>query len=106
MGTAVAFGILVGLLAPSLVGAEKQAAKGQRAHAPPLPAMPSVIGKPLDEAQAALSRRGIPYVTDAPDIVEMLVPDILEVCESEPSPGKSVRGSARLRAELIGTCNN
>ena len=105
VGTAVAIGILVGLLAPSLVGAERQTAKRPRAHTPPPPSMPAVIGKPLDEAEAALRSRGIDYVTDAPDLVEMLVPAVLEVCESEPAPGKSVRGSARLRAELKGTCN-
>ena len=104
VGTAVAIGILVGLLAPSLVGAERQTGERSRAHTPP-PSMPSVIGKPLDEAEAALTRRGIAYVTDAPDLVEMLVPAALEVCDSEPGPGKGVRGSARLRAELVGTCN-
>jgi hypothetical protein len=35
----------------------------------------------------------------------VVVPDILEVCESEPLPGRSVRGSARLHVGLAGTCN-
>jgi hypothetical protein len=104
VGAAVTTGILVGLLVPSLVGAERDTAKRARTH-PALPAMPSVIGQPLDEAQRKLRRRGIDYVTDAPDIVEIVVPDILEVCESDPAPGAPVRGGARLRAKIAGTCD-
>jgi hypothetical protein len=66
--------------------------------------MPGVVGRRLDEAQAELDRRGIRYSTDAPDIVEVVAPGILEVCESEPAPGASVRGRARLRAAIAGTC--
>jgi hypothetical protein len=104
VGAAVATGILVGLLVPSLVGAER-ATKGPRADKSLLPKMPSVVGQPLDEAQRELRGRGITYVTDAPDIVEVVVPDILEVCESEPAPGKSIRGSARLHVALARTCH-
>jgi hypothetical protein len=104
VGAAIATGVLMGLLLPSLIGAEPQAAKRPRATASLLPTMPTVIGQRLDEAEGELRRRGIPYVTDAPDIVEMVVPDILEVCESEPGPGRSVHGTARLRATLVGTC--
>ena len=104
VGAAVATGILVGLLVPSLVGAER-GTKGPRAHGAPLPQMPSVVGRPLDEAQSELSGRRITYVTDAPDIVEVVVPNILEVCESEPAPGKSIRGSARLHVAFAGTCD-
>jgi PASTA domain-containing protein len=104
VGAAVVTGILVGLLAPSLVGAERDTAKGPRAHKPLLPTMPTVVGEPLDEAQAELRRRGITYETDAPHIVETVVPDILEVCESDPVPGRSVRGSARLHVALARTC--
>jgi hypothetical protein len=102
VGAAVATGILIGLFVPSLVGAERDT-KGQ-AHES-LPQMPSVVGQRLDEAQRELRGRGITYVTDAPDIVEVVVPDILEVCESEPAPGKSIRGSARLHVALAGTCD-
>ena len=87
MGAAVATGILVGLLVPSLVGAER-GTKGPRAHAAPLPQMPSVVGRPLDEAQSELRGRGITYVTDAPDIVEVVVPSILEVCEKRARSGE------------------
>ena len=104
MGAAVAAGILVGLLVPALVGAERDT-KGPRAHGPPLPQMPSVVGQSLDEAQSELRGRRITYVTDAPDIVEVVVPSILEVCESEPAPGKRIRGSARLHVALAGTCD-
>lgn len=105
MGAAVATGILVGLFVPSLLGAGRETAKGPRAHESPLPTMPSIVGQPLDEARGELRRRRITYVTDAPDIVEVVVPDILEVCESEPGPGRSIRGSARLYVALAGTCN-
>jgi hypothetical protein len=105
VGAAVATGLLLGLFVPSLVGAERETVKGPRAHKSLLPTMPGVIGQPLDEAQGELRRRGIPYVTDVPDLVEVVVPDILEVCESEPRPGRSVRRSARLHVGLAGTCN-
>jgi hypothetical protein len=105
VGAAVVTGILVGLLVPPLVGAERGTAKRPRVQAAPLPTMPSVIGQPLDQAQGELRRRGISYVTDAPDIVKTLVPQILEVCRSEPAPQASVRGSAHLHAALAGTCN-
>jgi PASTA domain len=104
VGAAVATGLLAGLLLPSMVGAEREAAKRPRSQVSLLPTMPTVIGQPLDEAQGELRRRGIPYVTDAPDIVDVVLPGILEVCESEPVPGARVPGSARLRAALVGTC--
>jgi hypothetical protein len=105
VGAAVATGILVGLFVPSLVGAKRETAKGPRAHESLLPTMPSVLGQRLDEAQGELRSRGITYVTDAPDIVEVVVPEILEVCESEPDPGRSIRGNARLHVAPAGTCN-
>jgi hypothetical protein len=67
--------------------------------------MPSVAGRSLDEVRGELSRRGIAYVTDAPDIVEVTVPEILEVCGSDPGPGRPVRGSARLNTAIAGTCD-
>ena len=105
VGAAVVAGILVGLIVPSLVGSEREAKKAPRAHKPVLPTMPSVTGQPLDEAEGELRRRRIAYVTDAPDIVEAVVPGILEVCDSEPSPGSSIRGSARLHVAVAGTCD-
>jgi PASTA domain len=104
VGAAVATGLLVGLIAPTLVGPEREAAKRSRSHAS-LPAMPRVIDQPLDEAQSQLRRRGISYVTDAPHIVEVAAPEILDVCDSEPAPGRSVRGSARLHVAFAGTCH-
>jgi len=104
VGAAVATGILAGLFVPPLVGAERETAKKPKAQAPALPTMPSVIGEPLDDAKSELRHRGIRYVTDAPEIVEVVVPGILEVCETEPGPGGSVRGSARLHAAVAGTC--
>jgi hypothetical protein len=106
VGAAVATGLLVGLLVPSLVGTERERAKERAgAHGSLQPRMPSVVGQPLDDVRGELSRRGIAYVTDAPDIVEDTVPEILEVCRSEPGPGRPVRGSARLRTAIAGTCN-
>jgi hypothetical protein len=105
VGAAVATGILAGLLAVSWGATERETAKGSRPHTSVLPTMPSVIGQPLDEARSTLRRRGIPYVTDAPDLVETVVPEILEVCESEPAPRQSIRGSARLHVALTGTCH-
>jgi hypothetical protein len=105
VGAAVATGIVAGLILAPLFGAEREAADRPRARESLLPIMPGVIGQRLDDAERQLRRRGITYVTDAPDIVEVVVPDILEVCESEPGPGRSVRGSARLRAALTGTCD-
>jgi len=104
VGAAVTTGILFGLLLPQLVGAERDHAKGPQAHAPPAPTMPDVVGESLDQARSELGRRGIAYTTDVPGIVERTVPEILDVCASEPAPGKHVRGSARLHAALAGTC--
>jgi hypothetical protein len=105
VGAAVATGILLGLVVPSLVGTERDSPSRQRAQKPLLPTMPSVIGRPLDEAETQLRRRGIAYVADAPDIVEVVAPGILEVCDSEPVAGKSIRGSARLHVAVTGTCD-
>jgi hypothetical protein len=58
-----------------------------------------------DSSEGELSRRGIAYETDAPDIVEAVVPGILAVCESEPGPGSSMRGGARLLVAVSGTCD-
>jgi hypothetical protein len=104
VGAAVVTGILVGFIVAPLFGGERNPAKRQRAHAALLPKMPNVIGQRLDEAAGELRRNRVRYVTDAPDIVEKVVPSILEVCESEPGPGSSVRGSAHLRTALPGTC--
>ena len=104
VGAAVLTGLLVGLFVPSLVGPERDTAKRPRPHAS-LPTMPSVIDQPLDEAQSELHSRGIHYVTDVPHIVEVAAPGILDVCDSEPAPGKSVRGSARLHVSIAGTCH-
>jgi hypothetical protein len=104
VGAAVATGILFGFFVPPLLGAEREAAKRPRAHAS-LPTMPSVVGQPLDDARRELRRRGIPDTTDAPDIVEAVVPAVLEVCDTEPGPGGSVRGSARLHVAVAGTCD-
>lgn len=102
VGAAVLTGLLAGLLLPSLVGPDP--ARGPRAHAL-APTMPSVIDQPLDEAQSELRRRGIRYVTDAPHIIEVTVPGVLDVCDSEPAPGRSVHGSARLHVAFAGTCH-
>jgi PASTA domain len=104
VASAVVTGIIVGLLLPTLVGAEPDAANKPRAHASLGPTMPSVVGRPLDEAESRLRGRGIAYETNTPDIVDALVPDVLEVCESSPPPGRSVRGTARLQAAVRGTC--
>jgi hypothetical protein len=69
--------------------------------------MPGIIGRRLDEARDELRRRGIPYVTDAPDFVEVaevVAPRAVEVCDTEPGPGRSVRGRAHLYASFAGTC--
>ena len=105
VGAAVAVGLCAGLLLPSLVIAERETGGGSRAGTKPPPAMPSVIGRPLDDAEDELRRRGILYVTDAPALVEMVAPTVLEVCETAPGPGEKVRDTARLRAALAGTCD-
>jgi hypothetical protein len=100
VGAAVAAGLFAGLLLVAGRGAADQSGP----DSPPPPTMPAVIGQPLDDAQRTLRRRGIRYVTDAPEIVEATVPGILEVCESEPAPQRSIRGRARLHVSLAGTC--
>jgi hypothetical protein len=105
VGAAVAVGLLAGLIVPSLVVAERDPSKQSRASVPPLPTMPSLVGRPLDEAEDELRRRGITYTTDAPNLVEMVVPKVLEVCETEPAPGAKIRSGAHLRAALAGTCD-
>jgi hypothetical protein len=107
VAAAVATGLLAGLFVPSLVGAERETASRPRAPAPALPTMPGIIGRRFDEAQDELRRRGIPYVTVAPDIVavaEVVAPATLEVCDTEPGPGRSVRDRAHLHAAFAGTC--
>jgi hypothetical protein len=100
VGAAVATGLVAGLL----ILAGRGTADGSRPEPASLPTMPAVIGQPLDDAQRTLGRRGIRYVTDAPEIVATTVPGILEVCESEPAPRRSIRGRARLHVSLAGTC--
>jgi hypothetical protein len=103
VGAAVAVGLLLAFLVPSLV-VGREAAKPPRTDAPPPPSMPNVIGRPLDEAEQQLGRRGIAYVTDGGDILGIVLPSVWEVCETEPGAGESVRGTARLRAALPSTC--
>ena len=102
VGAAVATGILVGLLVPSLFGPGRDTTN---ARAQSRPTMPGVVGQQLDEAERVLRRRAIDYETDAPGIVEAVVPDLLEVCESDPAPGRSIRGRAQLHVAFTGTCS-
>lgn len=104
VAAAVVTGLLAGFLVPPLFGAERETAR-PRAKTPPPPTMPSVIGQPLDEAQTTLRRRGIAYSTGGPEIVKTVMPELLEVCESEPVSGQSVRGTARLHTAVRGTCD-
>jgi hypothetical protein len=103
VGAAVAVGLLVAFLVPPMV-VGRGTAKGTKTDAPPPPVMPDVVGRPLDEAEQRLSRRGIAYVTDDGDVFGVVVPSIWEICESEPGAGARVRGTARLRAAPPGTC--
>ena len=104
VGAAVAVGFLVAfLVGPLVVG--RETANEPKADAPPLPSMPNMIGRPLDEAEEELARRGIAYVTDGGDIFGIVVPSIWEVCETEPGGGEKVRGTAHLRAALPSTCD-
>jgi hypothetical protein len=106
VAAAVVTGMVVGLVLPSLVVAERET--GSSAHPQrkaSLPTMPSLIGRTLDEAEDELGRRQISYSTDAPHLVEVLVPTVLEVCETEPPAGAKVRGNARVRAAVAGTCS-
>jgi hypothetical protein len=104
VGSAVAVGLVAGLLLPSLVVAERGTEERSGGEAVALPTMPSLIGLPLDDAEAVLARRGIDHVTDGPGMFEGAVPTIFEVCETEPIAGAKVRGSAHLRTSLAGTC--
>ena len=104
VGAAVAVGILVAFLVPPLV-VGRETANEPKTDAPPLPSMPNMIGRPLDEAEEELARRGIAYVTDGGDIFGIVVPSIWEVCETEPGGGEKVRGTAHLRAALPSTCD-
>jgi hypothetical protein len=103
VGAAVAVGLLAAFLVPPLV-VGRETAKGSKGDAPPPPAMPHIIGRPLDEAEAELARRGIVYVTEGGDIFGIVVPSIWEVCETDPAGGEKVRGTAHLRAALPSTC--
>ena len=104
VGAAVAVGFLFAFLVPPLVVGRK-AANEPKTDAPPLPAMPNVIGRPLDEAEEELRRRGIAYVTDGGEIFGIAVPSIWEVCETVPGGGEKVRHTAHLRAALPSTCD-
>jgi hypothetical protein len=103
VGAAVAVGLLAAfLVAPIVVGREP--GRVSKADARPLPVMPHLTGRPLDEAEAELGRRGIAHVTDGGDIFGVVVPSVWEVCETVPGEGQRVRRTARLRAALPGTC--
>jgi hypothetical protein len=104
VGSAVAVGLIAGMLVPSLVVADKEPQRRPNGGTVALPTMPSLVGLPLDEAEDVLASRGIEYVTDGPRVFEGAVPTIFEVCETEPSAGAKVRGSAHLRTTLAGTC--
>jgi hypothetical protein len=104
VGAAVAVGLLVAFLVPPLV-VGSETANQPKTDAPPPPAMPNVIGRPLDEAEEELARRGIAYVTDRGEIFGVVVPSIWEVCETEPGGGEKVRGTAHLHAALPSTCD-
>jgi hypothetical protein len=105
VAAAVATGLLAGLLLPSWIGAAPETPrKRTAAHVPSYPTMPSVVGRSLDEADGELRRREITYETDAPGIVEDTLPELLEVCESEPGAGSDVRGSVHLQTAIRGTC--
>jgi hypothetical protein len=103
VGAAVAVGLLAAFLVPPIVVGHGTG-KGSNADARPLPVMPHLAGRPLDEAEQELGRRGIPYVTDGEDIFGLVVPSVWEVCETEPDGGQTVRRSARVRAALPGAC--
>jgi hypothetical protein len=103
VGGAVALGLLAAFLLPALV-AGRETATGQRADTRSLPAMPDIVGLPLDEAESELSRRQIAHVTDTEEVLGVVMPSVWEVCETRPGPGQKVRGTARLRAALPGTC--
>jgi hypothetical protein len=102
VGAAVAVGFLAAfLVSPVVVGRETgEGSKDLR----PLPVMPQLTGRPMDEAEAELGRRGIAYVTDGGDILGVVVPSVWEVCETVPGGGQKVRRTARLRTALPGTC--
>jgi hypothetical protein len=105
VGAAVAVGLLAGLLIPLLVVADREPAKRPgRSGGASLPTMPSVIGRPLDDAEDELARHEIDYETDASAILETVAPTVLEVCDAHPPAGQKVHGTAHLRAKLAGTC--
>ena len=93
VGAAVAVGLLVAFLVPPLV-VGSETAKGPRTKSR-LPAMPHVVGRPLDEAEDELGRRGIAYVTDGEEVFGIVIPSIWEVCETSPA------GERRFAARLI-----
>jgi hypothetical protein len=104
VGAAVAVGLLAAFLVPPLV-VGRETGRPAGTGPPPRPAMPDVVGRPLDEAEAVLVRRGIAYATDGGDILGIAVPAaIMEVCETVPRAGEQVRGTARVRAALPSTC--
>ena len=102
VGAAVAVGLLAAFLLPALVVGDEGGAAG--ADKPTRPAMPDVVGRPLDEAEDVLGRRGIAYRTDGEDIFGISVPAIMEVCETVPGAGEPIRGTVRVRAALSRTC--
>ena len=104
VGAAVAVGLLTAFLVPPMV-VGRETAKGSRAKPPTLPAMPDVVGRPLDEAEQELGRRGIAHVTDGGDVLGVVIPSIWEVCETAPGPGARVRGTAHVRAAPPGACD-
>ncbi len=103
VGAAVAVGLLAGFLLPGLVVGREGAATAE-AGQPPRPSMPDVVGRPLDEAEDLLGRRGIAYRTDGGDVFGIEVPSVMEVCDTVPAAGERLHGAVRVRAALSGTC--
>jgi hypothetical protein len=105
VGSAVVVGILAGLLIPQMVVADRDSKdRGERRPKPALPTMPAVIGDSVSDAEAALERRRIAHETDADGILGVVIPEIWEVCDSDPLPGAKVSGTVHLTAALPGTC--
>jgi len=102
VGAAVTVGLLVAFLLPPLVVGTETAKRPKSKST--LPAMPDVVGRPLDEAEDELGRRGIAYVTDGEEVFGVVIPSLWEVCETVPGGGAKVHGTARVHAAPPSTC--
>lgn len=121
LGAAVLAGVVAGVIVPVLaVSGDSRDRAGRRAvladrdrnssgaanrdSTTSSPAMPDVIGEPLDVADQQLDERGIPHDTEGGGLFGVIDDSNWEVCDTYPGAGEPVRDIALLAIDRPGEC--